>query len=80
MNILCPNLIVMAPALAVEPSARDWIPVPKELTPCSVQCVLHGQKSSGPTSEKVLLTGPLTGIKPACRVTHLRSRRQKNRR
>ena len=25
----------MAPTLAVEPSARDWIPVPKELTPCS---------------------------------------------
>ena len=48
-----PQLILMAPALAVEPSARDWIPVHKELTPRSVQRVLHWQKSSGPTSEKI---------------------------
>ena len=41
VDILCPSLILMAPALAVEPSARDWIPVHKELTPRSVQRVLH---------------------------------------
>ena len=40
VDILCPSLIVMAPALAVEPSAMNMIPVPKELTPRSVQCLL----------------------------------------
>ena len=38
MDILCPNLIVMAPALAIEPSAKDRIPVPKELTPQCSAC------------------------------------------
>ena len=59
MDILCPNLILMAPALAVEPSARDWIPVPKELTPRSVQRVLHRQGDSfkEPETEEPALTG-----------------------
>ena len=41
VDILCPSLMLMAPALVVEPSARDKIRVLTELIPCSVQRVLH---------------------------------------
>ena len=46
MDILCPSLMVIAPALAVEPNARDRTSVSKELTQCSVCSALKEEQWS----------------------------------
>ena len=79
VDILCPSLMVIVPVLVVEPSARDRIPVHKELIPRSVLLVQHLQRSSGLVSERTLQRGPHVDINQACRVTRLKNQRQKNR-
>ena len=80
MDILCPSLIVIAPALAVEPSARDWIPVPKELTPQCSTCVSMTEEQWSHLRESFAKRSPYMHRTGSQGDSFEESRKQKNRR
>ena len=65
MDILCPNLTLTLPALAVGPSVKGKSPVLRELKLTSVHCAPRFLKNSGPNCMKTLQKDLLIAIVPA---------------